>query len=42
MGDKSPKQKNRQAKQKRVAQVEQKRLRDAAQTAKAPDKAVRK
>ena len=42
MGDKSPKQKNRQAKQKRVAEAEQKRLRDVAQTAKAEDKAVRK
>ena len=42
MGDKSPKQKNRQAKQKRMAQAEQKRLRDAAQTAKAQDKAFSK
>jgi hypothetical protein len=39
MGDKSAKQKNRHAKQKRIAQAEEKRLRDAAQTAKAPDKA---
>ena len=38
MGDKSPKQKNRQAKQKHRAQAEQKRLRDAVQTVKAQDK----
>ena len=42
MGDKSPKQKNRQAKQKRMDQAEQKRLRDAVQTAKAQNKAAGK
>ena len=42
MGDKSPKQKNRQAKQKNKAQAEQKRLRDAVQAAKAQEKTTGK